>query len=90
MWWLIFPGMLNCSQKFNCFVDITKLPEDKAHWHTLKQSIEVHLSESGADGKKLQYYLDHKRIYSTMVNFHLTTKHQDAFYKTIDGIMLKN
>jgi len=39
-----------------------KLPEDKAHWHTLKHSIAVHLAESGADVKELQKYLGHKKL----------------------------
>ncbi len=60
-----------------------KLPEDKAHWHTLKHSIAVHLAESGADVKELQNYLGHKKIDSTMVYFQFTTKQQDAFYKKI-------
>jgi site-specific recombinase XerD len=62
-----------------------KLPEDKAHWHTLKHSIAVHLAESGADVKELQNYLGHKKIDSTMVYFQFTTKQQDAFYKKIAG-----
>ncbi len=62
-----------------------KLPEDKAHWHTLKHSIAVHLAESGADVKELQNYLGHKKIDSTMVYFQFTTKQQDALYKKIAG-----
>ena len=62
-----------------------KLPEDKAHWHTLKHSIAVHLAESGADVKELQNYLGHKKIDSTMVYFQFTTKQQDAFYNKIAG-----
>jgi len=62
-----------------------KLPEDKAHWHTLKHSIEVHLAESGADVKELQNYPGHKKIDSTMVYFQFTTKQQDAFYNKIAG-----
>jgi site-specific recombinase XerD len=62
-----------------------KLPEDKAHWHTLKHSIAVHLAESGADVKELQNYLGHKKIDSTMVYFQFTTKQQDVFYNKIAG-----
>jgi site-specific recombinase XerD len=61
-----------------------KFPEDKAHWHTFKHSIVVHLAESGADVKELQNYLGHKKISSTMVYFQLTTKQQDFFYKRIE------
>ena len=66
------------------YADKAKLPEDKAHWHTLKHSITVHLAESGADVKELQNYLGHKKIDSTMVYFQFTAKKQDAFYNKID------
>ena len=67
--------------KYYC--SLAKIPEDKAHWHSLKHSIAVHLAESGADVKELQNYLGHKKIDSTMVYFQFTTKQQDAFYNKI-------
>jgi site-specific recombinase XerC len=44
------------------YADKAKLSEDKAHWHTLKHSIAVHLAESGADVKELQKYPGHKKL----------------------------
>ena len=63
----------------------TQICKSATHWHTLKQSIAVHLAESGADVKELQNYLGHKKIDSTMVYFQFTTKQQDAFYNKIAG-----
>ena len=63
--------------------ELAKLPSDKTHWHTLKHSIAVHLAESGADVKELQNYLGHRRVESTMIYFHFTTRQQDDFYNKI-------
>lgn len=62
---------------------LAKLPPDKQHFHVLKHSIAVHLAESGADVKELQFYLGHKKIENTIIYFQFTTKQQDDFYRKI-------
>lgn len=77
----ISPRMLDVLMKHYC--ETAKLPRDKAHWHTLKHSIAVHLAESGADVKELQNYLGHKKIENTMIYFQFTTRQEDIFYQKI-------
>ncbi len=60
-----------------------KISSEKAHWHSLKHSIAVHLAESGADVKEVQDYLGHKDIKNTMIYFQFTTKQKDGFYEKI-------
>lgn len=60
-----------------------KIPLDKAHPHALKHSIAVHLAESGADVKEVQFYLGHKNVQNTMIYFQFTTRQQEAFYQKI-------
>jgi len=64
---------------------LAHLPKEKLHPHSLKHSIAIHLAESGADVKDLQYYLWHKNINNTTKYFQYTTKQMDNFYGKISS-----
>ena len=65
------------------YCKLAKLNDDKAHPHSLKHSIAIHIAESWADIKDLQAYLWHKRIDSTLEYYRYTTTQQNDFYKKI-------
>lgn len=71
------------DQMMKGYAQKAQISDDKAHWHSLKHSIAVHLAESGADVKEVQNYLGHKDIKNTMIYFEFTTKQKDAFYEKI-------
>lgn len=65
------------------YASIANLPKEKAHWHTLKHSIAVHLRESEADLRDVQEYLGHKDVKSTEIYAHFTSNQRKAFYHKI-------
>lgn len=69
-----------CKTYFN----LSNLPGEKAHFHTLKHTCGVHHAELGLDTKDLQWLLGHKNIQNTLIYFEYTTKQQEALYRKID------
>jgi site-specific recombinase XerD len=55
--------------------------------HTLRHSYATHLLEAGVNIRRIQQYLGHRSLNSTMVYLHLTTQgHQNA-YRIINDLM---
>jgi len=63
------------------YAKLAKISRD--NFHSLKHSMGVHLAESGADVKEIQYHLRHKRIQNTLIYFKFTTYQQNSFYDKI-------
>jgi len=68
-----------CKKYFH----LAKLPNDKAHFHTIKHTAGVFLAEQGLDIKEVQYILGHKKVDNTMIYFQFTTKQQDELYRKL-------
>jgi len=65
------------------------LPLDRAHVHSLRHSIAVHLAEIGWTPADVQYWLGHRDIKSTMVYFRITDKRAELLHEAMrqsDGI----
>jgi len=77
----VSPRLLDKLMKY--YAKSAKIPKEKAHWHSLKHSIAVHLAQSTADVKELKNYLGHRNIESTMVYYRFTTAQQEHFYNKI-------
>jgi site-specific recombinase XerD len=58
---------------------------EKHHFHTLKYTAAVHLTESEIDIKELQYYLGHKSVTDTLIYFQFTTKQQETMYAKLQN-----
>jgi len=55
--------------------------------HTLRHSYATHLLEAGVNIRRIQQYLGHSSLNSTMVYLHLTTQGHEHAYGIIDDLM---
>jgi integrase len=55
--------------------------------HTLRHSYATHLLEAGVNIRRIQQYLGHSSLSSTMVYLHLTTQGHERAYGIIDNLM---
>ncbi|MFH1981305.1 MAG: site-specific integrase [Pseudomonadota bacterium] len=55
--------------------------------HTLRHSYATHLLEAGVNIRRIQQYLGHHSLNSTMVYLHLTTQGHERAYGIINGLM---
>ena len=55
--------------------------------HTLRHSYATHLLEAGVNIRRIQQYLGHRSLSSTMVYLHLTTQGHQRAYGIIDELM---
>ena len=55
--------------------------------HTLRHSYATHLLEAGVNIRRIQQYLGHRSLSSTMVYLHLTTQGHQRAYGIIDNLM---
>ena len=55
--------------------------------HTLRHSYATHLLEAGVNIRRIQQYLGHSSLNSTMVYLHLTTQGHDRAYGIINDLM---
>ncbi len=55
--------------------------------HTLRHSYATHLLEAGVNIRRIQQYLGHRSLSSTMVYLHLTTQGHQRAYTIIDDLM---
>jgi integrase len=65
------------------YFTLAGLPEDKAHFHSIKHTAGVYLAEQGLDIKEVQYMLGHKKTDNTMKYFTFTTKQQESLYNKL-------
>jgi len=55
--------------------------------HTLRHSYATHLLEAGVNIRRIQQYLGHSNLNTTMIYLHLTTQGHQRAYGIIDGLM---
>jgi site-specific recombinase XerD len=55
--------------------------------HTLRHSYATHLLEAGVNIRRIQQYLGHHSLNSTMVYLHLTTQGHERAYGIINDLM---
>ena len=55
--------------------------------HTLRHSYATHLLEAGVNIRRIQQYLGHNSLNSTMVYLHLTTQGHEHAYNIINSMM---
>jgi len=55
--------------------------------HTLRHSYATHLLEEGVNIRRIQQYLGHNSLNSTMVYLHLTTQGHEHAYDIINSMM---
>ena len=55
--------------------------------HTLRHSYATHLLEAGVNIRRIQQYLGHSSLNSTMVYLHLTTQGHEHAYHIINSLM---
>lgn len=55
--------------------------------HTLRHSYATHLLEAGVNIRRIQQYLGHSSLATTMVYFHLTTQGHHKAYQIINDLM---
>jgi site-specific recombinase XerD len=55
--------------------------------HTLRHSYATHLLEAGVNIRRIQQYLGHSSLNSTMIYLHLTTQGHERAYGIIDNLM---
>jgi site-specific recombinase XerD len=55
--------------------------------HTLRHSYATHLLEAGGNIRRIQQYLGHHSLNSTMVYLHLTTQGHERAYGIINDLM---
>jgi len=55
--------------------------------HTLRHSYATHLLEAGVNIRRIQQYLGHRSLHSTMVYLHLTTQGHEHAYGIINELM---
>ena len=55
--------------------------------HTLRHSYATHLLEAGVNIRRIQQYLGHSSLNSTMVYLHLTTQGHEHAYGIINSLM---
>jgi len=77
------------NRLFHKYATAAGLPPDRAHVHSLRHSIAVHLAEIGWTPGDVQYWLGHRDIKSTMVYFRITDKRAELLQEAMrrsDGI----
>lgn len=77
------------NRLFHKYASAAGLPPDRAHVHTLRHSIAVHLGEIGWTPGDVQFWLGHRDIKSTMVYFRITDKRAELLHEAMrqsDGI----
>lgn len=77
------------NRLFHKYALAASLPPDRAHVHSLRHSIAVHLAEIGWTPGDVQYWLGHRDIKSTMVYFRITEKRAELLHEAMrqsDGI----
>ena len=77
------------NRLFHKYASAAGLPRDRAHVHSLRHSIAVHLAEIGWTPGDVQYWLGHRDIKSTMVYFRITDKRAELLHEAMrqsDGI----
>lgn len=55
--------------------------------HTLRHSYATHLLEAGVNIRRIQQYLGHSSLNTTMIYLHLTTQGHERAYGIINGLM---
>ena len=55
--------------------------------HTLRHSYATHLLEAGVNIRRIQQYLGHSSLSSTMIYLHLTTQGHERAYGIINTLM---
>jgi site-specific recombinase XerD len=55
--------------------------------HTLRHSYATHLLEAGVNIRRIQQYLGHSSLNSTMIYLHLTTQGHERAYGIINDLM---
>jgi site-specific recombinase XerD len=55
--------------------------------HTLRHSYATHLLEAGVNIRRIQQYLGHSSLNSTMIYLHLTTQGHEHAYGIINDLM---
>jgi site-specific recombinase XerD len=55
--------------------------------HTLRHSYATHLLEAGVNNRRIQQYLGHNSLNTTMVYLHLTTQSHERAYQIINELM---
>lgn len=71
--------MLDKLMKFYC--EGTSIPTEKRHFHLLKHTRAIELSEKGLRMEDVQWWLGHKNIKNTQIYAQFTTKQQEAIYR---------
>ena len=61
------------------------IPPEKAHFHVLKHTRAVELSDFGLDTKEVQYWTGHKNIANTEIYVQFTTTQQETLYKKLQA-----
>jgi integrase len=77
------------NRLFHKYALAAGLPQDRAHVHSLRHSIAVHLAEIGWTPADVQYWLGHRDIKSTMVYFRITDRRAELLHEAMrqsDGI----
>jgi integrase len=59
----------------------------RASIHTLRHSYATHLLEAGVNIRRIQQYLGHASLNTTMIYLHLTTQGHKHAYDIIDSVM---
>jgi integrase/recombinase XerD len=55
--------------------------------HTLRHSYATHLLEAGVNIRRIQQYLGHRSLATTMIYLHLTTQGHERAYGIINDLM---
>jgi len=61
------------------------IPKEKAHFHSLRHSIAVHLLDAGADIMFVRTLLGHRNIQNTMIYAQITSARRDEIHREILG-----
>lgn len=65
------------------YCELSNIPEDKRHFHTLRHTRAIELAELGLDTKEIQFWLGHKNITNTEIYFQFTTRQQISLYNKL-------
>ena len=74
---------LNNLMKNYC--DAAGIPKEKAHFHSLRHSIGVHLMDAGADVLFVRDILGHKNIQNTLIYAQITSARRDEIHRQLLG-----
>lgn len=65
------------------YCEMAGIPREKAHFHSLRHSIAVHMLDAGADVIFVKDLLGHKNIQNTLVYSRLTSKRRDEIHRML-------